>query len=66
MCQLGYVEGRTVVFEARGADGKPDRQLALAAQLARLKVDVIVTGGTPTAEADSRPRWSHEDRTRIS
>jgi ABC-type uncharacterized transport system substrate-binding protein len=46
--ELGYVEGRNVVIEYRSAEGKPDRIPALAAELVRLKVDVIVTGG-PTA-----------------
>jgi len=40
---LGYVEGRTVVIEYRDADGKDERLPALAAELAALKVDVIVT-----------------------
>jgi len=46
--ELGYVEGRNIVIEYRSAEGKPDRIPALAAELVRLKVDVIVTGG-PTA-----------------
>jgi putative ABC transport system substrate-binding protein len=45
MRELGYVEGRTVSFEARGAEGKADRLPVLAAELVRLKVDVIVTSG---------------------
>jgi ABC-type uncharacterized transport system substrate-binding protein len=43
MRELGYVEGRTVIFEARGADGNYERLQVLAAELVRLKVDVIVT-----------------------
>jgi putative tryptophan/tyrosine transport system substrate-binding protein len=47
--ELGYVEGKNIVIEWRGADGNRDRQRALAAELVRLKVDVIVTsGGGPT------------------
>jgi putative ABC transport system substrate-binding protein len=46
--ELGYVEGRNIVIEYRSAEGKLDRIPALAAELVRLKVDVIVTGG-PTA-----------------
>jgi putative tryptophan/tyrosine transport system substrate-binding protein len=46
--ELGYVERRNIVIEYRSAEGKPDRLPALAAELVRLKVNVIVTGG-PTA-----------------
>jgi putative tryptophan/tyrosine transport system substrate-binding protein len=46
--ELGYVEGKNIVIEWRQAEGKLDRLPALAAELVRLKVDVIVTGG-PTA-----------------
>ncbi len=51
MGELGYVEGRSVAFEARGADGKPERLAPLAADLVRLKVDVIVTAGTAATTA---------------
>jgi putative ABC transport system substrate-binding protein len=43
---LGYVEGKNIVIEYRSAEGKPDRLPALAAELVRLKVDVIVTLGS--------------------
>jgi len=43
--QLGYVEGKNIVIESRYAEGKPDRLPALAAELVRLKVDIIVTIG---------------------
>jgi putative ABC transport system substrate-binding protein len=42
--QLGYVEGQNVIFEPRHADGKSDRLPGLAADLVRLKVDVILAG----------------------
>ncbi|MBI4010996.1 MAG: ABC transporter substrate-binding protein, partial [Candidatus Rokubacteria bacterium] len=42
MRELGYVEGRTVIFVARGADARYERLPALAAELVRLKVDAIV------------------------
>jgi putative tryptophan/tyrosine transport system substrate-binding protein len=42
--ELGYVERRNVVFEQRYADGKMERLPDLAAELVRLRVDVIVTG----------------------
>ena len=49
--ELGYVEGKNIVIEWRYAEGKPDRLPALAAELVRLKVDVIVTGGPVATRA---------------
>jgi putative tryptophan/tyrosine transport system substrate-binding protein len=49
--KLGYVEGKNVTFEYRFADNKLDRLPALADELVRLKVDVVVTRGTPEALA---------------
>jgi putative ABC transport system substrate-binding protein len=43
--ELGYVEGKNIVIEWRSAEGKLDRLPALAAELVRLKVDVIVSSG---------------------
>ena len=43
--ELGYVEGKNIVIESRWAEGKTERLPELAAELVRLKVDVIVTGG---------------------
>ena len=43
--ELGYVEGKSIVIEFRSAEGKFDRLPDLAAELVRLKVDVIVTSG---------------------
>ena len=43
--ELGYVEGKNIVIEYRSADGKLDRLPALAAELVRLKVDIIVYAG---------------------
>lgn len=40
--ELGYVEGRNITVEYRWAEGKPDRMLDMAEQLARLKVDIII------------------------
>ena len=48
---LGYVEGKNVAFEYRFADDKLDRLPALADELVRLKVDVLLTPGTPGALA---------------
>jgi putative tryptophan/tyrosine transport system substrate-binding protein len=47
----GYVEGRNLRLEIRSASGRPDLQLEKAAELVRLKVDLIVTFFTPTALA---------------
>ena len=50
--ELGYVEGKNIVIEWRSAEGKADRLPALAAELVRLKVDVIVSPGPgPTRAA---------------
>jgi putative ABC transport system substrate-binding protein len=49
--ELGYVEGKNIVIEWRSAEGKLDRLPALAAELVRLKVDVIVTAGPPVTRA---------------
>jgi putative ABC transport system substrate-binding protein len=48
---LGYVEGRNLTIEYRSADGRAERFPDLAAELVRLKVDLIVTRGTPAAKA---------------
>lgn len=49
--ELGYVEGQSIAFEYRSADGRQERFAALADELVRLKVDMIVTRGTPAALA---------------
>ena len=43
--ELGYVEGKNFAFELRYAEEKPERLPALADELVRLKVDVIIAGG---------------------
>jgi putative tryptophan/tyrosine transport system substrate-binding protein len=43
--ELGYVDGKNIVVEYRWGEGNDDRLPALVAELVRLKVDVIVTGG---------------------
>lgn len=48
---LGYVEGKNIVIEKRGADGKLDRLPAAAAELVSLKVDVIVSPGSTITRA---------------
>jgi putative tryptophan/tyrosine transport system substrate-binding protein len=49
--QLGYVEGQNIVIERRFSEGRYERLPALAAELVRLKVDVIVAAATTADEA---------------
>jgi putative tryptophan/tyrosine transport system substrate-binding protein len=49
--RLGYVEGKGIVTDVRNAEGRSDRLPPLAADLLRLKVDVIVAVNTPAARA---------------
>lgn len=51
LADSGYDEGKNLRIEYRAADGRPERFPALAAELARLKVDCIVANGTPAALA---------------
>ena len=49
---LGYIEGQNIAIEYRYAEGKLDRQAEIAAELVRLKVDIIVVfGGDPQIRA---------------
>jgi putative ABC transport system substrate-binding protein len=49
--ELGYIEGQNIASEYRYAEAKLDRLPALAAELVRLKVDIIVTGGDAPIQA---------------
>jgi len=51
LSELGWIEGRTVAIEVRWAEGRSERAAEIAAEFVRLKVDVIVTTGTPTTLA---------------
>src|SRR5438045_2836867 len=51
MRELGYVEGKNLVIEWRSAEGNNERLPGLATELVNLKVDVIVTAGTPATSA---------------
>ena len=51
MRELGYIEGKNLVIEWRFADGKYERLPALAAELVKLKVDVILAGGSAGVQA---------------
>src|SRR5262245_43956607 len=45
--ELGWTEGRTITIEYRWAEGREERFAEIAAELVRLKVELIVTSGTP-------------------
>jgi putative ABC transport system substrate-binding protein len=47
--ELGWIEGRTIAIEYRWSEGRPKRVAEIAAELVRLKVDVIVTMGSAVA-----------------
>jgi putative ABC transport system substrate-binding protein len=51
LLELGWVEGRTVALQVRWADGRSERFTEFAAELVRLKVDMIVTPSTPVVIA---------------
>ena len=48
--ELGYIEGQNIAIEYRYAEGKHDRFPELAAELVRLKVDIIVVAGGDRAD----------------
>jgi putative ABC transport system substrate-binding protein len=52
--ELGWIEGRSVSVEVRSAEGRSERAAEIATEFVRLKVDVIVTGGTTTVLAVKR------------
>jgi ABC-type uncharacterized transport system substrate-binding protein len=61
--ELGYAEGQSIIFETRSADDRSERLRGLAAELIGLKVDIIVTTGTPAAVAAKQatatiPMWA--------
>jgi putative ABC transport system substrate-binding protein len=49
--ELGWIEGHNVAIEIRWAEGRPERYSEIATEFVRLKVSVIVTGGTQSALA---------------
>jgi putative tryptophan/tyrosine transport system substrate-binding protein len=49
--ELGWIEGRTIAIEYRWGEGRPERYAEIAAEFVRLKVDVILAGGTEAAIA---------------
>ena len=61
--ELGWTEGRTVTMEFRWADGQNERAAEIAVEFVRLKVDVIVAGGTPSVVA-AKHAIDHPDSVR--
>ena len=57
--ELGYVEGKNIVYEARLAEGMFERLPELAGELVRLNVDVIVAQGGKATEAARRATTLH-------
>ena len=65
--ELGWIEGRTIAFEYRFAEGRPERFAEIATEFVNSNVDVIVTGGNAVSASDidysdrlcpgCRPRW---------
>ena len=51
LSKLGWIEGKNIAIEYRFAEGQPERQRDLAAELVRLKVDLIVVSGIGVALA---------------
>jgi len=49
--QLGWIDGRTVTIALRAAESRPERVNEIAAEFVRLKVEIIVTSGTPIVAA---------------
>jgi putative ABC transport system substrate-binding protein len=49
--ELGYVEGQNIIIERRYAEGRPERFQEFAAEMVRLKADLIITTTTPAALA---------------
>jgi putative tryptophan/tyrosine transport system substrate-binding protein len=52
--ELGYIEGQNIIIEARYADGRQERLPELAAELLRLKMDVITSATTQAIQAVRR------------
>ena len=58
LSKLGWIEGKNITIEYRFAEGKPERQPELAADLVRLKVDLIVVSGVSAALAAKKATTS--------
>ena len=60
--KLGYAEGKNIAFESRYAENKLDRLPALADELVRLKVDVIITPGANDSPGRQERHQDHPHR----
>jgi ABC-type uncharacterized transport system substrate-binding protein len=60
MRELDYIEGQNIRFEFRSDEGKASRLPELAAELVRLKVDIIVAWFTPAARAAKQRRGTFQ------
>ena len=61
--ELGWIEDRTIAIEYRWADGRYERFAEIAAEFVRLKVDVIVSGGSRSSRSEAGD-VGHSDRLR--
>ena len=60
--EAGWIEGQNIVFERRFADGKNDLLQKLAAELAQLRIDAILTDSTPSSRAVKNATPTHTNR----
>ena len=62
MSKLGWIEGKNITIEYRFAEQKPERLPELAAELVRLKVDLIVVSGTIAGVSGEESHHYHPHR----
>ena len=62
LSKLGWIEGKNITIEYRFAERKPERLPELAADLVRLKVDLIVASGGPSAVSGEESNYYHPHR----
>ena len=62
LSKLGWIEGKNITIEYRFAEQKPERLPELAADLVRLKVDLIVVSGGPTGVSGEESDYYHPHR----
>ena len=62
LSKLGWIEGKNITIEYRFAEQKPERLPELAADLVRLKVDLIVVSGTTAGVSGEESNYYHPHR----